>query len=387
MAISTTWVNFLNGATGAAIRSALNTFNTNILADVVATEGRVGIAEPKIATNTSNITALDTRVTTAESDIVALEADPETLQFTPLAVAPTHSEAQVYYDSNEGTFKAQGPISGVEVAIGHGMHVHVVNNSGVTIEKGMAVRHNGVAAGVPQVVKALADTFDNARIFGVAAQDILTGTAGAIQTFGEIVNLDTSAVPAGVPLYLSDTVAGTWSATAPDVVSRVGGALTSDALTGRLFVDVINNKSLPTVLGGLQGQTPGNETYSLTTTVQDIDNFLISESIILSVDALTGVLTLPNDGNYRMNFAASLAFTSAITTRSVTFEFYDITDTLIEFSYVKNIPRDATQDSLSFSFPFPESAGNQYKMRVKASTAMDITFSSISFDIESTNIK
>lgn len=387
MAISTTWTNFLNGATGAAIRSALNSFNTNILADVVATESRVGIAEPKIATNTSDITALDTRVTTAEADIVVLESPPESLQFTPVAVAPVHSEGQVYYDVNEGTFKAQGPISGVEVAVGHGMHVHVVNNSGVTIEKGMAVRHNGVALGVPQVVKALADTFDNARIFGVAAQDILTGTAGAVQTFGEITLVDTSGVPAGVPLYLSDTVAGTWTEVAPDIVSRVGGALTSDALAGRLFVDVINNKSLPTVLGGLQGQTPGNETYSLTTTVQDIDNYLTAESIVLGTDALTGILTLPNTGNYRMNFAASISFTSVTTTRSVTFEFYDITGALTEFSYVKNIPRDATEDSLSFSFPFPEVANQQYKMRVKASTTMDITFSDISFDIESLNIK
>ena len=73
MAISTTWVDFLNGGTGAAIRAALNTFNKNILADVIATEGRVGIAEPKITTNISDISDLD-KYTQAQVDALIATA-------------------------------------------------------------------------------------------------------------------------------------------------------------------------------------------------------------------------------------------------------------------------------------------------------------------------
>lgn len=385
MSISTTWVNFLNGATGAAIRAALNTFNTNILSDMVATEGRVGIVEPKVTTNISDIAALDVRVTGAEGDIVDLE-NPTDISFVPQVTAPSHQEGQIFYDANEGTFRAQGPIVGVDVAVGHGLHTHVFNNTGLPIEKGMAVRHDGVAAGVPQVTKAIATSFDNARVWGVVVEEIPNGAIGAIQTFGEIIGLSTTGLPTGVPLYLSDTVAGTYTAVTPDIVSRIGGSLLEDALDGRIFIDIINNKSLPAVLGVMQGQTPGNETYSLTTTVQDIINYASEESVVMDVDLLTGIITIPNKGDYRMNFTSSLHFVSSTSTRSVTFEFYDITGTVILYSFVKNIPRDAIEDSASFSFPFNELLSNQYKMRVKASTAMDITFTGLSFDIESVNI-
>ena len=239
MAISTTWINFTNGATGAAIRAALNTFNTDILADVISNESRIGTAEPKITTNISDIADIDVRVTGAEADIVALES-PDKIAFTPQAVAPTHVEGQAYYDANKGTFKAQGPIPGVELSLGHAMHIHIVNNTGSILEKGMAVRHNGIAAGKIQVEKAIATSFDNARIFGIVQEEIAIGADGAIITFGEITEIDNFGVTTGVPLYLSDTIEGTWTETPPDIVSRIGGALTADALTGRLMVYVIN---------------------------------------------------------------------------------------------------------------------------------------------------
>ena len=64
----------------------------------------------------------------------------------------------------------------------------------------------------------------------------------------------------------------------------------------------------------------------------------------------------------------------------------DLTDTLIEFTYAKSIPRDATDDSFSFSFPFSEVAGNQYKMRVRSDVAISVTFNDVSFDLQSISI-
>lgn len=309
-------------------------------------------------------------------------------KFTPQGTPPAHIEGQQYYDTTRQSMIIQGPYDDVEVRIGHGMHTHIINESGAIIEKGMACRHDGVTVGGKvRVVKAIANSFVNARLFGVAAADIGIGEEGAITTFGEIEVLDTSSVTAGVPVYLSDTVAGTWIETAPDIVTQVGGVTVSDATDGVLFVSIINNDNIPTVFGGLQGQTLGNESYSLTTTAQDIINYETEESVVVGLDALTGQIALPNDGEYRMHFAAAMTFTSSTSTRSVTLEFYDVTNTLIHFSYVKNIPRDATQDSLSFSWPIAESADNVHKMRIKASTAMTITFDEISFDMQSVNIR
>ena len=318
-----------------------------------------------------------------ESKVADLEA-PDSTTYVPQTTAPTYVEGQVYYDDNGGTMVIQGKFSAAPIRPGHTSHIHVINNSGATIEKGMAVRHNGVdAQGRVQIEKAIATSFVNARVFGVAQHDIVDAAEGAIMSFGEITSVDTSGVTAGVPLYLSDTVAGTWTATAPTIRSQVGGALTSDA-AGTLFVSIINNTNLPTIYGGLQGKT--TPLMSLTTTAADITGYVNETEAVVTVDATTGVITLPNAGAYRSNFTASISFTSSTSTRSVTFEVYDITSAAIAYSYVKNIPRDATEDGVSFSFPETAVANNQVKMRVKASTAMDITFDSIVFDVESVNI-
>jgi len=306
------------------------------------------------------------------------------LKFAPRETAPSHVEGQEYYDANHGVKMLQGGIDGVEVAVGHSLHMHVENNSGILIEKGMAVRQVGVVDGKVQVEKALADTFANARILGVVSRDIAHGDIGAVTTFGEISDLNTFALPVGVPLYLSDTVAGTYTSTAPDIISRVGGVIVS-SLTGALVVYIINNKNTPTVFGGMQGQS-GNGIYSLTTTAQDIADYDTSRSVVMTTSEPNGTITLSNDGEYRMHFTASLSFSSSSQTRSITVEFYDETDTAIRFPYVKNIPKDATEDSLSFSWSVGEIADSVYKMRIKASTTMSVTIDDISFDIQSESI-
>jgi predicted RecA/RadA family phage recombinase len=279
-----------------------------------------------------------------------------------------------------------GPIDGVVVAIGHGIHTHVINNTGGTLVKGTAVRHDGVSGGKPQVAKAIATSFENARLFGIVAQDILDGEEGSIATFGVLDKLNTSGLPVGVPLYLSDTVAGTYTTTAPDIVSRIGGILVQDASIGELFISMINNKTIPTVLGGLQGQTPGNEIYNVTAIPQDITDYALTETVVMTVAPLTGIVNISNLGKYRINFGSSISFPSLASTRSVTFEVYNITTAEVVFAYIKNIPRDSIEDSLSFSAPFSGIAGHQYKMRIKSSVDIDVTVNNISFDIQSVTL-
>jgi len=327
---------------------------------------------------------LDTAFTNMDTFITESYDAKVSQKFAPQVTAPSHVEGQEYYDAVHGTKKIQGGIEGVEVAVGHSLHMHVENNSGGLIEKGMAVRQVGVVDGKVQVEKALADTFAHARILGIVSEDIEDGNEGAVTTFGEISDLDTSTLPVGVPMYLSDTVAGTYTSTAPDIISRVGGVIVSDA-SGALIVYIINNKNTPTVFGGMQGQS-GTGIYSLTTTAQDIVDYDTSNTVVMTVDEPNGTITLSNDGGYRHHFTAALSFGSSSQTRSITIELYDLTDTAIRFSYVKNIPKDATEDSLSFSWAIEEVADSVYKMRVKASATMDITIDNISFDIQSESI-
>ena len=127
--------------------------------------------------------------------------------------------------------------------------------------------------------------------------------------------------------------------------------------------------------------------YNVSTTVQDIDGYLTEEESVVTVDALTGVVTLQNAGAYRLNFTADISFPSAITTRSVIFEVYDVTAAGVAYTYTKNIPRDATDDGLSFSFPAQAVINNQIKMRIRSNVAIDVTFNDVVFDIQSVSIR
>lgn len=312
--------------------------------------------------------------------------EAKVLQFTPQAIEPAHSEGQEYYDDALGVKVIQGKYPTAPIRVGRGMQMEVQNTTGVDIPKGTAVRQVGVLSGRVQITPALADTFDHARLIGITQHEIKDEEIGVLATFGEITGLNTSLLPIGQPLYLSDTIPGAFSSDVPDIATRIGGALVSHSSEGRLFVYIINNKSLPGVFGGLKGQTAGNETYNVTTVAQDIINYATERAVLMPVTPLTGLIEIGFDGDYRANFVASYTFPSTATTRSITFELYDTVEG-VHFSYTKNIPRDATSDGASFSFPFEELTGSVHKMRIRSSVAIDVTFTEIVFDVESVLIK
>ena len=306
--------------------------------------------------------------------------------YTPLVIAPTYAKSNMYYDDNIGTISIQGEYSDVTLDMGQEMHMRVVNNTGVTITNGQACRHGGVSGGIPQAVPALADSFDDARLLGIATHDILTGQEGILTTFGIVNGLDTSTTTVGVPLYLSDTVAGAWVETPPAIATQIGGALTQDAATGQIFINIENNKNIPTVFAGVQAQTVGNETYSVTAVAQDLNDYLTSNTHVMVVDKPTGVVTISNTGNYRMNLTADISFITSTSTRTVYLEFYDVTNATVIFTYTKNIPRDSVESGFSFNFPFNDVLDTEYKIRIRSSTNIDVTFDDISFDIQSITI-
>ena len=74
------WVNFNNGDTGFAVRTALNTFNTAIALNMSNAEGRLDNTESATAVNTSAIGGLDTRIGTNEADVENLNGRVTTLE-------------------------------------------------------------------------------------------------------------------------------------------------------------------------------------------------------------------------------------------------------------------------------------------------------------------
>lgn len=92
----------------------------------------------------------------------------------------------------------------------------VYNETGSTLAKGTIVYINGGHGNLPTVTKAIA-TGDptSAQTFGVVQSNITNQNNGYVVVAGSINNLDTQAYATGTALYLSPTVAGTWTSTKP----------------------------------------------------------------------------------------------------------------------------------------------------------------------------
>lgn len=322
---------------------------------------------------------------TVLSDRIDSLESPTSTKYVPQGTAPTYQEGQVYYNDTTGTLDVQGEYSDVILQVGREMHMEVLNNTGATIPNGSIVRHNGVSSGVVQVVLALADDYSTSNILGVATHDIPNATKGAITTFGIVGGIDTSTLPVGTPLYLSPTTPGAFTDIPPDIASQVGGAITSDA-QGQLFVTIENHINTPAVIGVMENQTLGNDSYSITSTPQAIINYNTSGNIVIGVDALAGTVTVPKDGFYRVSFNASISFSSDNNTNSISFDIYDKTAATTVKSFSTNIPKDATEDSVSFSPAMLLTEGHEYQI-VMSGSNMDITLDEVSYDITSQHIR
>jgi len=124
----------------------------------------------------------------------------------------------------------------------------VRNETGAQLDKGTVVYVNGAAGNKVTVTKALA-TGDatSAQTFAVLLENIPNNQNGYAVTSGLLENLDTSAYAAGTQVYLSPTVAGTFTATkpsAPDHLVYVGVIERSHANQGSMLVRIQNGYEL-----------------------------------------------------------------------------------------------------------------------------------------------
>jgi len=124
----------------------------------------------------------------------------------------------------------------------------VRNETGAQLDKGTVVYVNGAAGNKVTVTKALA-TGDatSAQTFAVLLENIPNNQNGYAVTSGLLENLDTSAYAAGTQLYLSPTVAGTYTSTkpsAPDHLVYIGVIERSHVNQGTMLVRIQNGYEL-----------------------------------------------------------------------------------------------------------------------------------------------
>ena len=124
----------------------------------------------------------------------------------------------------------------------------VKNMTGATLTKGTVVYISGANSNKPIVSKALAvsDALSS-RTFGLLQSNISNNGVGYCVIIGDLSGLDTSAFTEGAQLYLSGTVAGTYTDTktlAPTHLVYVGKVTRSHPILGQIEVQIQNGYEL-----------------------------------------------------------------------------------------------------------------------------------------------
>lgn len=296
-------------------------------------------------------------------------------------------DGNLYYDEVTKSFSFKNDIEDVPLHIGETMLLRVVNNSGSVIPKGAACRHNGVVGGFPQVELALADNFTHAAILGAATTSIGIGDQGYLTFSGAIRNMNTSALPEGAPVYLSDTEAGGYTTTPPAIATQVGGVLFSDATDGVFQINIRRNINLPNTIGFLQGQVAAS--ISLTTASQNIVNYVTEGGLVMDTELTTGIINTMYGGTYRANFTFSGI--NATERSTIFWELYNETTDEVLYTYYNYFSREQGSPSelpisTSFSFPFKVVGNNALRIRARGSDNFTVDIDEMSFDIESVRI-
>lgn len=187
--------------------------------------------------------------------------------FTPGA-APTYLEGRVFYDSTANTLCYYNDNSQMTLNIGQENVVRVRNQTGATLNNGTVVYINGATGNTPTVNKAIATSFATSDIIGVLTTDISNNGFGYATTTGLVNGLNLSAFAEGDSVFLSDTVAGTFTTTEPvrpNYSIQVGVVLRANPSVGTLLVSIqivsVEAQHIINTLSVSQGGT-GQTTYT-----------------------------------------------------------------------------------------------------------------------------
>lgn len=154
-------------------------------------------------------------------------------------LTPTDTDAigRLVWNDTDGTLSLGLKGGNSVLQIGQETMIRCVNKTGSTIANGSVVRITGSQGNRVTIVKAQADNRTNAaNTVGLATEDIANNAEGFVTALGAVRNIDTSAFTEGDTVYLSSSVAGGLTTTAPSVSVRVGVVERAHATLGRIFV-------------------------------------------------------------------------------------------------------------------------------------------------------
>lgn len=182
----------------------------------------------------------------------------------------------------------------------------VRNTTGATLTKGTIVYISGATGNKPTVTKAIASgDSTSAQTFGFIQSDLANNDNGYVVVVGDLTGVDTSAFAEGAQLYLSSTVAGTFTDVkqyAPAHLVYVGIVTRSHPTLGQIEVNIQNGYELDE-LHNVAAQNPSNG---------DILQFVTSTGLWTKV---AGTTTNISEGTnlYFTNARSRSAFSESVT--------------------------------------------------------------------------
>jgi len=262
------------------------------------------------------------------ADTTGIIAGTQGLTFTGVA-APAYVQGGLVYDTDNESLTFFNNNSNVALQVGQEEWIRVVNNTGSTIANGAVVYLNGASAGMPTIALAQSNAAATTIGAGLTTQSIANGATGYVTCIGIVRGLDTSAFTAGQTVYISSTVAGGLTATAPAAPNyryRVGIVGVSSATVGTIHVTpstaALGNGTANQIFG-INAAGTAQEVKSITSTTS-ITVVNAANSITMQRAALTGVVTASANSNTTAfgSFASSVlatALTDETGTGSVVF--------------------------------------------------------------------
>ena len=159
--------------------------------------------------------------------------------------APPSQDIRIYTDQSNGVTRLRDIDSGGAIFTLHRDGFFIVyNQTGSTINKGQAVYVNGVYTGgssnAPTIALAKSNSTTTAPSIGLAFENIANNSFGRVMTMGVLSGFDTSAFTNGQAVYLSSTVAGSFTSTEPLApnISQLMGYIVNSSVSGSIDLSI-----------------------------------------------------------------------------------------------------------------------------------------------------
>ena len=171
--------------------------------------------------------------------------DPDYIDFNT-AFAGAMQEGRVAWDSTNGTLQIGMPGGNVTLQVGQEQYIKA-KAIGSAIGDGDLVYVSGSTGAVIEATLAKADSWTTSdSTLAMATEAIAENQQGYYTTFGLVRDIDTSSLVEGGKVYLSDSVAGGFTATkvsAPSLCVCVGYCIRQHATEGVIFVNINVDKA------------------------------------------------------------------------------------------------------------------------------------------------